>query len=98
MINLKQSGDLLKENVQAFVNTVNCVGVMGKGIALQFKMAYPDNFKQYKAACDKKEVQIGKMFITNAPIADVMLVYAKTDKSRGAHGISAFIVENGFEG
>lgn len=39
-----------------------------------------------------------KMFITNAPIADVMIVYAKTDKSRGAHGISAFIVEKGFEG
>ena len=61
---IKKSGDLLKENVQAYVNTVNCVGIMGKGIALQFKLKYPENYKLYKRACDKKEVQIGKMFIT----------------------------------
>lgn len=36
-----KSGDLLKENVEAIVNTVNCVGVMGKGIALQFKQRWP---------------------------------------------------------
>ena len=64
MITIKQKGDLLKEKVQAYVNTVNCVGIMGKGIALQFKMTYPDNYKQYKKACDKGEVRPGKMFIT----------------------------------
>jgi O-acetyl-ADP-ribose deacetylase (regulator of RNase III) len=58
-----KSGDLLKENVDAIVNTVNCVGVMGKGIALQFKQRWPKNFKAYEAACKRKEVKPGKMFI-----------------------------------
>lgn len=57
-------GNLLKEdNVDAIVNTVNCVGVMGKGIALQFKNKWPDNYKKYKAACDSKLVKTGHMFI-----------------------------------
>lgn len=62
MIELKQ-GNLLAEKTDALVNTVNCVGVMGKGIALQFKQTFPDNFKQYKRACDAGEVVPGKMFI-----------------------------------
>ena len=62
MIELK-SGDILKEQTEAIVNTVNCVGVMGRGIALQFKKSYPQNFKAYEAACKRKEVQPGKMFI-----------------------------------
>ena len=61
MIQIKQ-GNLLEEQAEALVNTVNCVGVMGKGIALQFKQAFPDNFKQYKKACDTKIVQPGQMF------------------------------------
>lgn len=44
-------GDLLAGDVDALVNTVNCVGVMGKGIALQFKRRYPQMFKSYAAAC-----------------------------------------------
>jgi len=63
MIRLVQ-GNLLKSDAEALVNTVNAVGVMGKGIALQFKKAFPDNFKVYEAACAKKEVRTGKMFIT----------------------------------
>lgn len=58
-----QKGDILKANAEALVNTVNCVGVMGRGIALQFKKAYPDNFKKYKAACDDKKVRPGQMFV-----------------------------------
>jgi O-acetyl-ADP-ribose deacetylase (regulator of RNase III) len=46
------------------VNTVNCVGVMGRGIALQFKHAFPTNFEAYAAACDRGEVQPGRMFVT----------------------------------
>ncbi|MGL5953861.1 MAG: type II toxin-antitoxin system antitoxin DNA ADP-ribosyl glycohydrolase DarG [Providencia rustigianii] len=56
-------GDLLRADVEAIINTVNCVGVMGRGIALQFKKAWPDNFKAYADACKKKQVQPGKMFI-----------------------------------
>jgi O-acetyl-ADP-ribose deacetylase (regulator of RNase III) len=56
-------GDILKADVDAIVNTVNCVGVMGRGIALQFKKAWPDNYKVYKKACDAGEVVPGKMFV-----------------------------------
>lgn len=61
MLEFKQ-GNLLEEDAEALVNAVNCVGVMGKGIALQFKQAFPENFRQYKKACDAKEVQPGRMF------------------------------------
>lgn len=57
------TGDLLKSQAEAIVNAVNCVGVMGRGIALQFKNAYPENFKAYAAACKRNEVQPGKMFL-----------------------------------
>jgi O-acetyl-ADP-ribose deacetylase (regulator of RNase III) len=56
-------GDLLKTPADALVNTVNTVGVMGKGIALQFKLAFPDNYAAYEAACKRGDVQIGKMFV-----------------------------------
>lgn len=62
MIEFK-SGDLFEEDAEALVNTVNCVGVMGRGIALQFKKAFPDNFKAYAAACRREEVQPGKMLV-----------------------------------
>ena len=58
-----QKGDILKADAEALVNTVNCVGVMGRGIALQFKKAYPNNFKKYKTACDDKKVRPGHMII-----------------------------------
>ena len=57
------TGDILRADVDALVNTVNCVGIMGRGIALQFKNAYPDNFRAYEAACAHKEVQPGSMFV-----------------------------------
>ncbi|TCL76889.1 O-acetyl-ADP-ribose deacetylase (regulator of RNase III) [Hydrogenispora ethanolica] len=63
MIEIRQAGNLLRENVEALVNTVNCVGVMGKGIALQFKQAYPENFSAYKKACARHEVKTGRMFV-----------------------------------
>lgn len=62
MIQFKQ-GDILKQDAEALVNTVNCVGVMGRGIALQFRRAFPENFKAYEAACKRGEVRLGNMFI-----------------------------------
>ena len=58
-----KTGDLFKEDVEALVNSVNCVGVMGRGIALQFKKAFPENFKAYANACKRNEVQPGRMFV-----------------------------------
>lgn len=58
-----RSGDVLTEDAEALVNSVNCVGIMGRGIALQFKKAFPENFEAYKAACRRSEVQPGRMFV-----------------------------------
>jgi len=57
-------GNLLEADADALVNTVNTVGVMGKGIALMFKEAFPENFKAYEAACKRGDVQLGRMFVT----------------------------------
>ena len=57
------SGNLLEADADALVNTVNCVGFMGKGIALQFRQAFPENFKAYTRACEADEVEPGRMFI-----------------------------------
>ncbi|MBD2655508.1 macro domain-containing protein [Synechocystis sp. FACHB-383] len=58
-----KSGNILAEDTEALVNTVNCVGVMGRGIALQFKKAFPDNFKAYAKACKEEKVKPGEMFV-----------------------------------
>ncbi|HPG40331.1 MAG TPA: macro domain-containing protein [bacterium] len=57
------TGDILKADAEALVNTVNTVGTMGKGLALQFKKAFPDNFNAYENACIQNELQLGKMFV-----------------------------------
>ena len=57
------TGNLLKADVEALVNTVNCVGFMGKGIALQFKQAFPENNTAYVRACEHGEIEPGRMFI-----------------------------------
>lgn len=57
------TGDILNADVEALVNTVNCVGIMGRGVALQFKNAFPENFKAYERACKREEVQPGKMLV-----------------------------------
>jgi len=56
-------GNLLEADTEAIVNTVNTVGVMGKGIALQFKKAFPENFRIYQQACAKQELVPGKMLV-----------------------------------
>jgi O-acetyl-ADP-ribose deacetylase (regulator of RNase III) len=62
MIEFK-TGDILAEDVEALVNTVNCVGIMGRGVALEFKQAFPENFKAYARACERGEVEPGRMFV-----------------------------------
>lgn len=58
------TGNLLESKVDALVNTVNTVGVMGKGIALMFKDRFPKNFKEYSEACKSKNIRVGSMFVT----------------------------------
>ena len=57
-------GNLLEAKAEALVNTVNTVGVMGKGIALMFKEAFPENFRAYEDACKKKQINVGNVFVT----------------------------------
>lgn len=65
MLQFVRGGNLLESDVEAVVNTVNTKGVMGKGIALQFKRAFPANFKAYRAACTADRVRLGEMFVTD---------------------------------
>ncbi|MEA9773460.1 macro domain-containing protein [Xanthomonas campestris pv. raphani] len=56
-----KAGDMFLTNADAIVNTVNCVGVMGKGVALEFKRRWPENYKLYKKVCDRRELRPGQM-------------------------------------
>lgn len=63
-------GNILEAQVEALVNPVNCVGIMGKGLALKFKQVYPENFLQYQVACRAGEVRPGAMFITTTALTN----------------------------
>ena len=56
-------GDILKAKAQTLINTVNCVGIMGKGIALVFKKRFPEMFKDYVERCERKEVKLGLPYL-----------------------------------
>lgn len=73
-------GDLLKSPAQVLVNTVNTVGVMGAGIALQFKEQYPEMFQKYQLLCKKKLLDIGKLYLwkpTNTSSKEILLFPTK---------------------
>lgn len=72
-------GDIFKSPAQVIVNTVNTVGVMGKGIALSFKQRYPKMFEQYKKVCDKHQLTIGKLMLVYE--ADYWLLLFPTKES-----------------
>lgn len=56
-------GNIFTTNCQTIVNAINCVGVMGAGIALEFKLRYPEMFQRYVALCESKQIDIGKLWI-----------------------------------
>ena len=58
-----KTGDILSEEAEALVNSVNCVGVMGRGLALQFKKAFPENYNAYVARCERNEMRPGRVFV-----------------------------------
>jgi O-acetyl-ADP-ribose deacetylase (regulator of RNase III) len=66
MIELR-TGNLLTAEADAFVNTVNTQGAMGKGLALQFRRAFPENARRYAAAARRGEIEIGRMFVVHEP-------------------------------
>ncbi len=60
-------GNMFESPAQVLVNTVNTVGVMGKGIALTFKKVYPDMYKNYRYYCENKQLEIGKLYLYKTP-------------------------------
>lgn len=74
------TGNLLQADVDALVNTVNTVGVMGKGLALQFKKAFPDNFAAYEHACKADKMEVGKVHIFRRLISPKFIVNFPTKK------------------
>lgn len=72
-------GNIFDSPAQVIVNTVNTVGVMGKGIALEFKKRYPQMFEKYKIACEKRQLTIGKLMLIPAP--DHMLLMFPTKEN-----------------
>ena len=70
-------GNIFNSPAQVIVNTVNTVGVMGKGLALSFKKRYPKMFEAYKRACDKHQLTIGKLMLYYAPDHWIMMFPTK---------------------
>lgn len=77
-----KSGNIFSEDVEAMVNTVNCVGIMGGGLALQFLERYHDNFKAYESACKEGSVKLGRMFVfqNNSEIKPKYIINFPTKK------------------
>lgn len=97
MIEFVKEGDLLSEQTDALVNTVNCVGVMGRGVALQFKNKFPDNFKLYEAACKKHNVAPGKMFVTSNGLLGPRWLINFPTKKHWRHPSQLRYIEDGLD-
>jgi O-acetyl-ADP-ribose deacetylase (regulator of RNase III)/uncharacterized protein YwgA len=76
------TGNMLESHAQTLVNTVNCVGVMGKGIALQFKKKFPEMYKDYVARCERKEVELGKPYLYKSLVLPWVLNFPTKDHWR----------------
>ena len=89
------TGNLLRSNAEALVNTVNTVGVMGKGIALQFKEAFPQNYKAYRNACKTGALKPGKLlvFTEETPQGAVTIINFPTKTDWRSKSTYAFIEE-----
>ncbi|MDR0971248.1 MAG: macro domain-containing protein [Bacteroidales bacterium] len=92
-------GDMLSAKTEALVNTVNTVGVMGKGIALQFKEQYPNNFAAYNAACKSNQITIGNMFVFEEKpmIGDKKIIINFPTKKDWKHKSKIEYVEDGLK-
>lgn len=91
MITVK-SGDLLQSKAQTLVNTVNCVGVMGKGIALEFKRSFPEMYKDYVLRCDRHEVRLGEPYLFRQLLGPWVLNFPTKDHWRSLAKLDDIIV------
>jgi len=81
-------GDLFESKAQTLVNTVNCVGVMGKGVALEFKKRYPAMFEDYVARCERKQVQLGKPYLYRDILGKMIVNFPTKDHWRSPARLS----------
>lgn len=84
-------GDLFASDAQTHVNTVNCVGIMGKGIAREFKMRYPDMFEDYAARCARNEVRLGEPYLYRRLFPPNILNFPTKDHWRSVSKLSDII-------
>src|SRR5215207_6876641 len=81
-------GDLFESDAQTLVNTVNCVGVMGKGVALEFKKRFPEMYADYVARCDHHEVRLGKPYVFRRSALPWVLNFPTKDHWRSVTKLS----------
>ncbi len=86
------SGNIFKSECQALVNPVNTQGVMGKGLALEFRRRYPENFQEYRTACHKKQLQAGQILPVRCGTKIVINLPTKLDWRDGS---SLDLIEQG---
>jgi O-acetyl-ADP-ribose deacetylase (regulator of RNase III)/uncharacterized protein YwgA len=84
-------GNLLESKAQTLVNTVNCVGVMGKGVALEFKKRFPEMFEDYVARCKRKEVKLGKPYLYKSLVPPWVLNFPTKDHWRSVSRIEDIV-------
>lgn len=81
-------GDIFESKAQALVNTVNCVGIMGKGLALEFKKRFPDMFKEHAARCKRGEVKLGKPYLYRRLVPPWILLFPTKQDWRSVSRLS----------
>jgi len=81
-------GDILKSKAQTLVNTVNCVGIMGKGIALEFKKRFPKMFKDYLERCKRNEIHVGRPYIYKSLIGPQIVNFPTKDHWKSVSKVS----------
>jgi O-acetyl-ADP-ribose deacetylase (regulator of RNase III)/uncharacterized protein YwgA len=84
-------GDLFESGAQTLVNTVNCVGIMGKGVALEFKKRYPDMFADYKRRCAAGEVRLGEPYLYRTLLPPWILNFPTKDHWKSPSQLSDIV-------
>lgn len=88
-------GDILQSKAQTLINTVNCVGVMGKGIALEFKNRFPDMYQDYLERCGRHEVKPGRPYVYRALLPPQVINFPTKDHWKSVSKLSD--IEHGLE-
>jgi O-acetyl-ADP-ribose deacetylase (regulator of RNase III)/uncharacterized protein YwgA len=88
-------GDILKSKSQTLVNTVNCVGIMGKGIALEFKNRFPEMFKDYEQRCNRKEIRVGQPYLYKSLFDQQVVNFPTKEHWKSVSKVSD--IENGLD-